>query len=221
MGGQSPLLVWLQKSVQKALARLGQLASLLRGKRHPSALTARHFGQVAVVERHGGEQHDEEDAPQPPHVVGFGVVQNSSYDLRGRVGRAAAEGLAQHVLLELPRKAEVADDNVPVLFDEDVLGFDVSVDYSVAVEMVHSQHYLPEYPFGLPLTHGAFALDQVQEVALGGVFHYNEHPLVEMDDLFHARDVLVTHFGHDVQLSGQKCLDVVLFGQFFVDDFRS
>ena len=130
----------LQHSVDEALAGSGDdISDGGREEHPPGQLPLQRLLDVGVVERHAAGHHDKQDAAQAPHVVHAWPIRLASQQLRGGVGGAAAEGLAQLVvLLQGAREAEVGQHDAAVTADEHVLALEVPVTQSPVVEVAHA-----------------------------------------------------------------------------------
>lgn len=91
-------------------------------------LSLQRLLDVGVVEGHAACHHDEEDAAHAPDVVLTRVVRLAAQQLRGGIGGAAAEGLAQVIVgLHAAREAEVGQHDGAVTADEYVFALEVAV----------------------------------------------------------------------------------------------
>ena len=119
----------LQHGVDETLARGGDdVGDVGREEHSPRQLPLQRLLDVGVVEGHAAGHHDEEDTAQAPDVVHAWPVRLAAQQFRGGIGGAAAEGLAQLVvLLKGPREAEVRQHDAAIAPDEHVLALEVPV----------------------------------------------------------------------------------------------
>ncbi|KAI3480495.1 hypothetical protein L1887_57341 [Cichorium endivia] len=143
---------------------------------------------VLVVERQSAAQHDVQDHAARPDVDLGPGVQPSGDDLgRGVVGAAAAR-LEKVAVGHDVGEAKVADLDVEVLVEQQILGLEVAVDDLVTVAVLHGADDLLEEAPCLWLGHAA-AVDNVLEEFAAGVFDDHDDVVGRGDDFVQLDDV--------------------------------
>ncbi|KAG8142980.1 hypothetical protein E2320_000285 [Naja naja] len=183
--------VWFQEAFEKVLAFLRD--PQVAGDGDPFLLVAKHLGNVCVVKGQVGTKHDVKDHAHAPHVAFPAVMGYPLQHFGGRVGRAAAEGLAQllAVLGEQLGKAKVCQFQVEPL-QEGILTLEVTMRHPAAVAIADGFYQLTEERFGPALRQGSPLQDAVKDIAvLCQLHHQVDLSICGLQHLIHPDDVLV------------------------------
>lgn len=99
-------------------------------------LSLDHLLRITVVERHGSGEHDVQNDSGAPDVDSVSRILSASKNLGSHVGTRSTEGPRLFTGLQDTREPEIAEFDVLVLVQENVLALEVSMDDAVVLEVL-------------------------------------------------------------------------------------
>ena len=142
---------------------------------------------------------------QPPRRVRDGTLRLLVLRGRGAVLLGNLRKRVQKSLVHRFTQAKVAQFHVPVLVQQEVVGFDVSVDKVGRVDSLQRQHRLRDVEPRFVLRQGIAAHQQRHHVPARKVLHHQVEKLVVLEGVVQLHHRLVVNLRQEVTLS----LDVV------------
>lgn len=181
----------------------------MSGEGHPLLLLPQHLGDVCVVKRQAGTEHDVQDHAHAPDVTLRAVVRDTLQHFGGGIGGAAAEGLAQ-----LPArfgqhlgKAKVCQLQAEAL-QQGVLTLEVPVGHTTAVAVADGLDHLTEEGLGPALGQWPPIQHTVKDIpSFSQLHHQVDFPVGRLQHLIHLDDVLVVQGTDNLELPRQESLD--------------
>jgi hypothetical protein len=109
---------------------------------------------------------------------------------------------------------------VAVLVEENVLGFDVSVDDFLAVQVWKAEEDLDDVESRYLLVDASVFFDQAEQLAPCAVFHHEDEVLLWLEGEFHINHKRMIRAFHDVPFVHDDSLFLVFYNHFLVNHFH-
>lgn len=140
--------------------------------------------------------HLEENDSKRPHVNLLAFVLFSAHYFRGHVGRRSAES-CEFLFFCLNRKPKIDKFDLLILFQEDVVWFEISVTDVLGVNVVEASHNLSENILGFAFRDSPpLLLLQVGVEAFAlNVLHHQVNCLRTLHRLVESNDILMVELG--------------------------
>ena len=161
-----------------------------------------HFQDIFAIIRGLFVHQFVEEHSQTPDVQFVGLLLAAD-DFGGQILLSAAESVPLGVAAEGGAEAEVAELEVVVSVDQNIFGFDISMDHPPLVEIRHSRGGLPEYFDDLFVSQNPL-FDHVEEVPLFNVLEDQEEAVAELESVVQADDVWVAELLVDLYFSLER-----------------
>ncbi len=128
---------------------------------------------VVVLEWQTTTEHDIQNDPAAPDVNLGSRIERTSDDFRCSIVWTATAGLHEVAVLDLVRQAKVSNLHVEVVVEQNVFGFEITVDDLETMAAVDAGDHLLEESASLGLWHLAL-LDDVLEELAARVFEHDD-----------------------------------------------